>query len=112
MRKIAQEKQFENKVKKYIESVGGWQVKFFANAYTKNGIPDILACVNGYFVGIEVKAQTGRYSDLQLYQIKKIRETGGFAFVLYPTGFEQFKKFVDDLNYDTFNRESIPIIMK
>ena len=86
-------------------------MKFFANRMTKEGIPDILACVNGYFVGIEVKAQNGRPSPLQMYHCEQIRKAGGFAFVVYPTGWEQLKKFISDLKKDTFDRES-PIVMK
>lgn len=92
-------------MKKFLDSQGAWYVKFFANSFTKSGIPDILACVNGYFVGVEVKAQNGKPSELQLYNVKKIREAGGFAVVLYPSAFDEFKKFIIDLNHDTFNRE-------
>lgn len=102
---LAQEKMFENKVKKFLEVNGAWYVKFFANSYTKSGIPDILACVNGYFVGIEVKAQNGKPSELQLYNIQKIRDAGGFAIVLYPSGFEKFKDFIYKLKADYFTKE-------
>lgn len=102
---MAAEKTFENKVKKFLDSQGAWYVKFFANSYTKSGIPDILACVNSYFVGVEVKAQNGKPSELQLYNVRKIREAGGFAVILYPSAFDEFKKFIIDLNHDTFNRE-------
>ena len=102
---MAQEKTFENKIKKFLEENGAWYVKFFANSYTKSGIPDILACVNGYFVGIEVKAQNGKPSELQLYNIRKIRKAGGFAMVVYPSGFNRFKEFILGLNNDEFNRE-------
>lgn len=108
---MAAEKLYENKIKKFLESEGAWFVKFFANRMTKEGIPDILACVNGYFVGIEVKAQNGRPSPLQMYHCEQIRKAGGFAFVVYPTGWEQLKKFISDLKKDTFDRES-PIVMK
>lgn len=96
------EKTFENKVKEFIKQEGGWQVKFFANKMTKEGIPDILSCINGYFVGIEVKAKNGKPSDLQLYHCNKIRKSGGFAFVLYPSGFNDFKNFVKNLKKDIF----------
>lgn len=72
-------------------------MKFFANRMTKSGIPDILACVNGHFVAIEVKAQNGKPSDLQLYNVKKIREAGGVAIILYPDGFDEFKKLIGKL---------------
>lgn len=108
---MAAEKLYENKIKKLLVSEGAWFVKFFANRMTKEGIPDILACVNGYFVGIEVKAQNGRPSPLQMYHCEQIRKAGGFAFVVYPTGWEQLKKFISDLKKDTFDRET-PIVMK
>lgn len=109
---LAAEKQFENKIKGFLKEQGAWFIKYWAGSqFTKNGIPDILSCVNGYFVAIEVKAQNGKPSELQLHTINKIREAGGFAFVLYPSGYEQFKKFVKDLNKEVFNRE-MPIILK
>lgn len=109
---IAQEKSFENKVKRYLESHGAWFVKFFANAYTPKGVPDILACVNGYFVGIEVKAPNGKPSEIQIFNIRKINAAGGFAFVLYPSAFERFKQFVEDLERDRYNRDDLPEIWK
>lgn len=39
------EKNFENRIKKYLESKGAWFVKFFANAYTSSGIPLIYFVV-------------------------------------------------------------------
>lgn len=105
MMTTAQEKNFENRVKNFLVSEGCYEVKFFANAYTKSGIPDILACVNGYFVGIEVKADNGKPSPLQLHNITKIRQAGGFAFVLYPSAFEKFKDFVYQLKQDYFTKE-------
>lgn len=94
---MAQEKNFENKIKAYLESKGCWYVKFFANSYTKSGVPDILACVNGYFVGIEVKAQNGKPSELQVYNQRKIREAGGISIIVYPDQWEDFKLLIDDL---------------
>ena len=91
---IAAEKNFETKVKKFLEDNGCWYVKFFANAYTKVGIPDILACVNGHFVGIEVKATNGKPSSLQLYNIEEIKKSGGIAMVLYPKDFDAFKDII------------------
>ena len=64
---MAEEKRFETKVKNFLESQGAYFVKFFANSYTKKGVPDVLACVGGYFVGIEVKAQNGHASELQIH---------------------------------------------
>lgn len=70
---------------------GIWYVKYFANRNTKAGIPDILACVNGVFVAIEVKASNGRVSELQKHQIMEIRKSGGYAIVTYPDDFDLLK---------------------
>lgn len=99
------EKRFETKIKNYIDSIGGWQVKFFANAYTKSGIPDLLCCINGYFVGIEVKADRGTPSELQLHNIRQIKKAGGFAFVVYPTGYNKLVKILNDLKRGYFEND-------
>ena len=105
------EKIFENKIKSFLDSEGAWWVKYFANRNTKSGIPDILACVNGYFVGIEVKAQHGSPSALQEYNCLKIREAGGYAYIVYPSGFEKLKLIIYGLNCDRVPEE-LPLIIK
>lgn len=105
------EKIFENKVKKYLSEQGAWYVKFFANKMTKEGIPDILVCLNGFFIGLEIKSQNGKPSDLQIYHCRKIRESKGLSFVLYPSGFDQFKRIVAFL-HDNMVSEDWPIILK
>lgn len=95
---MAAEKNFENKIKKFLKDKGCWFLKYWAGAeYTKSGIPDILACVNGCFVGVEVKAPNGKASELQLYNLRKIHEAGGYAFLLYPKQWDDFKTFIDKL---------------
>ena len=109
---MAAEKLFENKIKAYLQTRGAYFVKFFANAFTRSGVPDILACVNGYFVGIEVKAKDGRPSELQLFNVRQIREAGGFAFILYPSAYDKFTKFINGLDRDEYDREGIPEVWR
>ena len=95
---MAQEKNFENRVKKFLEAENCWFVKFFANAYTKAGIPDILVCCNGYFLGVELKAPNGKPSELQKRNIQKINEACGIGVILYPDQFNDFKELIHCLN--------------
>lgn len=94
------EKQFENKVKTFLKDNGCWYVKYWSGTaqngkkFTKDGIPDLLVCCNGLFIGVELKAATGKPSELQLWNIGKIRKAGGIAIVLYPDQFEQFKHMI------------------
>ena len=92
---MAGEKNFENKIKKFLKENGCWYVKYFANRNTRAGVPDLLACVNGYFVAIEVKAENGKPSELQLWNVEQIQKSNGFAIVLYPEQFEMFKTMIE-----------------
>lgn len=91
---MAAEKNFENRVKKYLDDCGAWWLKYWGGAsYTKSGIPDLLCCSDGYFLGIEVKADSGEPSLIQLHHLRRIRDSGGYAILLYPKDFELFKEF-------------------
>lgn len=91
------EKQFENKIKKFLKSHDIWFTKIWGGGYQKAGIPDILACVNGRFVAIEIKGSSGKPTELQKYNIKKINESNGVGIILYPKDFERFKLLILDL---------------
>lgn len=97
------EKNFETRIKTFLKNQGCWYVKYWSGAtqtkegmkkFTKDGVPDILCCFQGFFLGIEVKAPKGIPSRLQIYNLKKIDEAGGFSFLLYPKDFDKFKKFI------------------
>ena len=91
------EKTFENKIKKYLTSKGAYFVKFFGCAFTRAGVPDLLCCVNGKFLAIEVKAERGVASPLQLQNIKNIEAAKGIALVVKPSQFDELKKLIDNL---------------
>ena len=110
---MAKEKQFENQVKSYLTTRGAWFIKYWAGAaFTKSGVPDILACVNGFFVAIEIKAENGRPSELQLHNIRAIKDAGGIAFVLYPSAYEKFKQFINGLDQIPRTKSEIPEIWR
>jgi Holliday junction resolvase len=91
------EKTFENKVKKFLKEQGCWVLKTWSNGTQRTGIPDLLVCCHGYFLGIELKAPTGKPSELQLWNIREIQKAGGIAMVLYPKDFEEFKTLIYNL---------------
>jgi len=90
------EAEFQKQVQEFLRRQGVWYVKYWGGGrFTKAGIPDLLCCVNGRFVAIELKTETGKASKLQEYHIKKIQESGGQAIVLRPSGFKAFKAFIE-----------------
>lgn len=90
-------------MKNFLEAENCWFVKFFANAYTKAGVPDLLVCCNGYFLGVELKAPNGKPSELQKWNIEKIKAAGGIAMVLYPKDFDDFKDLIHQLKEGEHN---------
>ena len=68
-------------IKKYLSSLGSdvffW--KEHGSVYGTNGVPDIICCYKGRFLGLECKRPGGRLTELQKRAIKKINRAGGVA---------------------------------
>lgn len=94
---MGREKQFENKIKNHLKESNAWFLKTWSNGVQREGVPDILASVNGFFIGIEVKAENGTPSELQLWNIDEIRKSNGIGIVLYPHQYNEFKKLIKNL---------------
>ena len=75
------EAQLQTKVLAYLKSAGAWTVKTMAS--NKNGVPDIIGCLDGKFFAIELKAPNvpAIGSFIQQHQIAKIYDSGGKAIV-------------------------------
>lgn len=94
------EKQFEKQVKAYLDELNVWWLKTWSNGIQREGIPDLLICCNGYFLGVELKNEKGHPSALQLWNIDQIRKAGGIAIVLYPQQFDLFKRMMMAVKLD------------
>lgn len=95
---MASEKNFENRIKKFLKEQGCYFIKYWGGGnFTKSGVPDLLVCCAGRFLGIEVKGENGKPSELQLYHVEQIKKAGGIAMVLYPGQFDDFKRLVKEL---------------
>lgn len=91
---MASEKNFENQVKKWLKEHEAWYVKTWSNGVQRSGIPDLLICWKGRFIALELKAENGRASKLQEYEISQIKESGGIALIVRPSDFEWLKNFL------------------
>lgn len=92
---MAGEKLFENKIKAYLDSIGAYYIKTHGDRFSKVGTPDIIASVNGHFVALEVKATTGKPSELQLYHLRNIMFTGAYSAIIVPTeGIKKIENYI------------------
>lgn len=90
------EKTFENKIKKYFSERGAWVLKTWSNGIQRSGVPDLLICYKGRFIALEVKAEHGRPSELQIYNIEKLKEAGAIARIIYPKDWEAFREEIEN----------------
>lgn len=90
---MATEQQIQKKIIKHLESRGCYIVKVISA--TKAGVPDIIGCYNGQFIGIEVKtpATKTNVSKLQKYNLDIIEEAGGKSIVAWEVS--QVEDFLD-----------------
>jgi Holliday junction resolvase len=76
----------ETKVKKAVTKIldthGAYHFFPATHGYGRSGVPDIVACYRGKFIGIECKAGKGVPTALQLKELRLIDEAGGHSFVV------------------------------
>lgn len=80
------EKTVVKKIKDMLEKdFPGFYFKSHGSGYQKTGIPDILGCHKGIFIGIEVKTPKTKnnVSELQKKCIRDINQAGGISFVAW-----------------------------
>lgn len=80
--------------KMQIAPRGYWEKRFGGGKFSKNGLPDMHIVVDGKSIECELKAANGKPSELQLFIINQINDSGGIAMVLYPKDFDTFKDIV------------------
>ena len=72
------ESDVQKRIIDYLNFLGAFTIKTIST--NKNGIPDIIACLSGRLIAIEVKDKGKKARPLQVAQIRKIRKAGGIAF--------------------------------
>jgi len=76
----------EAKVKrKVVELLKARGIYYFfpaTHGYGRSGVPDVICCVNGKFLGIECKAGDSSPTTLQHLELDAIRRAGGTAVVI------------------------------
>lgn len=86
------EQAVQKKIINYLESLGAWTVKTIQT--NKRGTPDILACLNGRFVAVEVKkkGKLSTVTPIQQHQLTQIQLANGVA--ILSDDLEQFKEIL------------------
>ena len=98
----------ETKVKravvKILDKHGAYHFFPATHGYGRSGVPDIVACHNGQFIGIECKAGKGTTTALQERELKLIEKAGGVSFVIREDTTDLLEHFFDDRDMMTETR--------
>lgn len=80
------EKKVKDKVKKILKDNGVYFFSPVTGGYGSSGVPDIVCCHKGRFIGIETKAGSGKPTALQEKNLIEITEKGGIAILVNENG--------------------------
>ncbi|MCX6145715.1 MAG: VRR-NUC domain-containing protein [Candidatus Kapabacteria bacterium] len=87
------ESDIQASILKYVKAIGGFTFKVMtANT---SGIPDVICCINGKFVALEIKLPGKNATELQKYKISEIQKAGGIASVV--TSLDGAKEILNSL---------------
>lgn len=94
---------------KYLKTVDNcFAWKAHGGYYGVAGIPDIVCCLNGHFLALEVKRPGNKPTKQQAAVLGKINRAGGRAFVVY--GVNEVREIVKEIL--TVEKKNTDAIMK
>jgi Holliday junction resolvase len=66
--------------------------------FGRSGVPDIVCCVGGAFLGIECKAGKNKPTLLQVRELEAIRTAGGVAIVVNEENWDMVRPLLQQLS--------------
>jgi hypothetical protein len=84
----------KHKVRTILTEMQAYWAVPVTGGYGASGVPDILVCLDGFFIGIECKAGKGKVTALQQMNLDNIEKAGGLALVINETNVSQLKELI------------------
>jgi Holliday junction resolvase len=91
------EAKVKKKVKKILDDIGAYHFSPMTGGFGRAGVPDIIACYKGRFIGIECKAGKNEPTLLQKHNIKEIQRNQGLAIVVNEDNIEALLALVKEI---------------
>jgi len=88
------EKKVKKKVVEILKQYGAYYFYPVTGGFGASGVPDIVACCNGRFLGIEVKADAKKRGPTALQQknLNQINATGGVGVVIDANNLDELEE--------------------
>jgi Holliday junction resolvase len=80
-----------------LKDAGAYYFFPATHGFGRSGVPDVVACINGNFLGIECKAGTNQPTALQVRELERIRLAGGVAVVVNETNVDMLPDLLSRL---------------
>ncbi len=94
---VTPEKKVKNRVVELLKAHGAYYFYPVTGGYGSSGVPDIVACYNGHFLGIECKAGKNKPTRLQTANLDAISAAGGHALVINEDNIDALATLLDQL---------------
>ena len=91
------ESKVKKQVKKILDDLGAYHFSPMMDGYGRSGVPDIIACYKGKFIGIECKSGDNKPTLLQLRNIDDIKRNQGLAIVINEANIESLLALVKEI---------------
>ena len=69
----------KDEIKKYLKEIGAFFFSPYMAGFGASGVPDLVACIEGRFWGIEIKREGKEPTVIQKRRMDEIEEAGGLA---------------------------------
>jgi hypothetical protein len=91
------EKKVKQRVVAQLKELGAYYFYPTTGGFGSSGVPDVVCCYQGRFIGIECKAGKGKTTALQDKNLKEISEAGGLAMVVNEENVDDVTAVLTDL---------------
>lgn len=86
------------KVVKLLKEAGVYYFYASTHGFGRSGVPDLVCCMGGRFIGIECKAGKNKPTPLQEKEMAAIRAAGGTTLVVNEDNIGDVAKLIGEKN--------------
>jgi hypothetical protein len=94
---LTPERIVKNKATAILKAYKAYYFYPFSAGYGKVGVPDIICCYHGRFIGIECKAGKNSTTLLQRRNLDEIQTNGGIALVVNEDNVEAVQNALENI---------------
>jgi Holliday junction resolvase len=91
------ERKVKEKVVNTLKKMGCYYCTPMTGGFGNSGVPDILVCYKGKFIGIECKANNGKLTALQTDNLHRISANSGIALVINESNADVVRQLIEAL---------------